>query len=145
MDSIELDEKVFHILVMVRLAAAVAWTRMAGRAALVAMDEARREAATRTAAIVMVVDGLRGEVWMERCNGFEVDGWEKSGRAVCDLGKRALESTEGRARKNEGTGGQEKTGRPGARSNRYQLGRRNIIGRSGAETRDSDGIHHCVG
>lgn len=66
----------FHVLVMLRLAAAVAWTRMAGRAALVAMDEARREAATRTAAIVMVVDGLRGEVWMESCGGFEIDGWE---------------------------------------------------------------------
>lgn len=46
---------------MVRLAATL--ERMAGRAALVAMDEARREEATRRAAIVMVVDVLRGEVW----------------------------------------------------------------------------------
>lgn len=78
---------------------------MAGRAALVAMDEARREAATRTAAIVMVVDGLRGEVWMELALRL-MDG--KSGK-LCDLGKRAWKvGREGRARKNEGTGGHER-------------------------------------
>ena len=39
---------------MVRLAATeVIWARMAGRAALVPMDEASLEAATRTEAIVM--------------------------------------------------------------------------------------------
>ena len=46
--------KFFNIRDMVRLAATeVIWARMAGRAALVPMDEASLEAATRTEAIVM--------------------------------------------------------------------------------------------
>lgn len=46
--------KFFNVRDMVRLAATeVIWARMAGRAALVPMDEASLEAATRTEAIVM--------------------------------------------------------------------------------------------
>ena len=50
----QLGGKIFNVRDMVRLAATeVIWARMAGRAALVPMDEASLEAATRTEAIVM--------------------------------------------------------------------------------------------
>lgn len=42
---------------MVRLEALATWTRMAGRATLVAMDEARREARTRVEAISTEMEG----------------------------------------------------------------------------------------
>ncbi len=46
---------------MVRLAATlVNWTRMAGRATLVPMEEASREATTRAEAIVIDVDVMEG-------------------------------------------------------------------------------------
>lgn len=50
----------FSLPEMVRLEAAAMGARMAGRAALVAIWEARREAKTREAAIAMVVGGESG-------------------------------------------------------------------------------------
>jgi hypothetical protein len=53
----------FNILVMVRAAALVTGARMAGRATLVPMEAAKREATMRAEAIVMELGGDGGERW----------------------------------------------------------------------------------
>ena len=74
--------KIFHILVMVRLAAVLATeARMAGRATLVPMEEANREATMRAEAIVMdgyVNEGDGGTGEGDSC----WDGVELFGKAV---------------------------------------------------------------